>query len=65
MRVVVQLVLTVGGLVAMLAALALDVGWLAAVILPFWIGGLFWVESDQDRAIFRGMFRGTNGRRRS
>jgi hypothetical protein len=45
------LALTVGGLVAMMAALSLGLGWLAVIILPFWIAGLIWTERVKNAGI--------------
>ena len=48
--------LNVGGLVAMVAALSLDLQWLAIVIFPFWIAGLVWAEREEWRAISRARY---------
>ena len=45
--------LIIGGLVAMVAALSLDLQWLAIVIFPFWIAGLVWAEREEWRTISR------------
>ena len=56
MKVVGLLALNVGGLVAMMAALSFDIGWLALIILPFWIAGLVWVDWDEARSITRARY---------
>ena len=56
--------LWVGGLCAIVAALSLDLGWLALIILPFWIALWVWVDVRNSRATRRGRFIGERRPRR-
>ena len=56
--------LWVGGLCAIVAALSLDLAWLALIILPFWIALWVWVDVRNSRATRRGRFFGERRPRR-